>query len=257
MGAIAEAIVAYGKPLIDQTDGSAEQLEQALSLTQLCFNLALTPDDMRDAMLDEMRPALNMDDELFDEFRRGIVLPMIRRHEEMFPMMHRRVSTGPAPSIRTVQTPTKNASSAGKYAGTDRVRVNEIAAGAHTFALPQRGHCGEKTVRHDLAAHSEMGIRRHRSQHDAGQSPALRPGLRQRIGTRCDSWRTNSLSPRSRRIMVHRDRDSQAERRTGMGHIRENNCLSVPGTFPAADNQRPFAPQQNLYFSPLLQGQGA
>ena len=120
MGAIADAIMAYGQPLIDQTDGSMEELKKALSLTQLCFNLAMTPDNQRDAMLDEMRSDLSMDDEEFDEFRRELVLPMIRRHEAMFPRMHQRVSTGPAVSSPTLQTTTSKASSAGKYPGTDR-----------------------------------------------------------------------------------------------------------------------------------------
>lgn len=35
MGAIADAIVAYAQPLIDQTDGSLEQLNQALAMSQV------------------------------------------------------------------------------------------------------------------------------------------------------------------------------------------------------------------------------
>ena len=35
MGAIADAIMAYGQPLIDQTDGSPEELEKALAMTTL------------------------------------------------------------------------------------------------------------------------------------------------------------------------------------------------------------------------------
>jgi hypothetical protein len=90
MGAIAEAFAAYAQPLLDQTDGSLEQLNKAFSITQLCYNLALLPEDRRDTTLGEMQPALNMDDDEFDEFRRSIVAPMIRRHQEMFPLMHRR-----------------------------------------------------------------------------------------------------------------------------------------------------------------------
>jgi hypothetical protein len=33
MGAIAEAFVAFAKPLIDQTDGSHEQLNKAFAIT--------------------------------------------------------------------------------------------------------------------------------------------------------------------------------------------------------------------------------
>ena len=40
MGAIAEGFVAYAQPLLDQTDGSEEQLNKAFAISQLCFNLA-------------------------------------------------------------------------------------------------------------------------------------------------------------------------------------------------------------------------
>ena len=98
MGAIAEGIVAYAQPLLDQTDGSEEQLNKALTISQLCWNLALLPEDGQDQMLSEMRPSLHMDEDQFDEFRRSIIDPMIRRHHEMFPLMHQRDSTAPSPS---------------------------------------------------------------------------------------------------------------------------------------------------------------
>ena len=81
MGAIAEAFVAFAQPLLDQTDGSEEQLNKAFALCQLCYNLALLPDDERDKMLSEMQSSLKMDDAEFDEFRRSLVVPMIQRHE--------------------------------------------------------------------------------------------------------------------------------------------------------------------------------
>lgn len=120
MGALAEGFVAYAQPLLDQTDGSHEQMNKAIGIAQLCFNLALVPEDRRDAMLSEMWPTLKMDDEKFDEFRRIIVLPMIRRHEEMFPRLHRGASSGlwqsdPLPQARPRTTaPTET------YPGTDR-----------------------------------------------------------------------------------------------------------------------------------------
>jgi hypothetical protein len=120
MGAIAEGFVAFAQPLIDQTDGSHEQLNKALAIGQLCFNLALLPEDKRDTTLGEMRTSLQMNDEEFDEFRNSIVIPMIQRHQEMFPQMHRRVSTdlwgsGPSP-----QAQPRMAVSAETYPGTDR-----------------------------------------------------------------------------------------------------------------------------------------
>ena len=93
MGVMAEAFAAFAQPLLDQTDGSEEQLNTALTIGQLCFNLAALPEEGRDQALRDMRSSLEMDDEQFDEFRRSIVLPMIRRHQEMFPRMHRPGST--------------------------------------------------------------------------------------------------------------------------------------------------------------------
>jgi hypothetical protein len=115
MGAIADGFAAYAQPLLDQTDGSIEDMNRALSLAQLCFNLALLPIDRREESLNEMRPTLKMSDEEFAEFRRGLVDPMIRRHEEMFPRMHNRgsdsfFSSEPAPRAQsnlTVSTEAK------------------------------------------------------------------------------------------------------------------------------------------------------
>jgi SEC-C motif len=120
MGAIAEAFVAYAQPLLDQTDGSKEQLNNAFTLSQLCYNLALLPEHSRDRTLSEMRPALKMDDEEFDAFQRSIVVPMIRRHQEMFPKMHRRVATDLPQSGPSLPAQPRMASPAEKYPGIDR-----------------------------------------------------------------------------------------------------------------------------------------
>jgi hypothetical protein len=98
MGAIAEAIVAYAQPLLDQTDGSMEQMNKAMAMSQFCWNLALAPEDERDQMVREMRPTLQMDEGQFDEFRRSIIDPMIQRHQEMFPFMHQRGLPAAPPS---------------------------------------------------------------------------------------------------------------------------------------------------------------
>jgi uncharacterized protein YecA (UPF0149 family) len=125
MGAIAEAFAAYAQPLLDQTDGSVEQLNKAFAISQLCYNLALSPEESRDQMLSEMRLSLEMDDEEFDDFRRSVVLPMIQRHQEMFPQIHRRGSTdfsqtGPSPSGPSPQVRPRMTVPAEAYAGTDR-----------------------------------------------------------------------------------------------------------------------------------------
>ncbi len=125
MGAIAEGFVAYAQPLLDQTDGSEGQLNKAFTISQLCFNLALMPEDSRDQAISEMRLSLNMNDEEFDDFRHSIVVPMIRRHQEMFPQMHRRVSTnsspsGPSPSGPSLRARPRTTATGEAYPGTDR-----------------------------------------------------------------------------------------------------------------------------------------
>ena len=120
MGALAEAFVAYAQPLIDQTDGSEEQLNKAFAISQLCYNLALLPDDQRDTTLDEMRQSLEMDEAEFAEFRRSVIDPMIRRHEEMFPGMHRRIFGDAVPSSSSPRAQTRKASPGERYPGTDR-----------------------------------------------------------------------------------------------------------------------------------------
>ena len=102
MGTIANSFAAYAQPLLDKTDGSPEQMNTAFAFSQLCWNLALLPENERDKALNEIRPTLHMDDDTFDDFRRSIVLPMIRRHEEMFPQMRGRktivsLNSGPSP----------------------------------------------------------------------------------------------------------------------------------------------------------------
>jgi hypothetical protein len=120
MGAIADGIMAYAQPLIDQTDGSHAQLSTALGITQLCYNLALLPDERRETALNEMRPALKMDDAEFDEFRRSVVIPMIERHQQMFPRMHNRVSADPWQSAPALPAQPRTTDSREAYPGTDR-----------------------------------------------------------------------------------------------------------------------------------------
>src|SRR5262249_35515640 len=94
MGAIAEAFASFAQPLLEQTDGSLEEMNKALMLAQFCYNLALSPEESREKAFDEIRSAFDLDDEEFAEFRRSTVDPMLRRHEQMFPRMHEIVSTG-------------------------------------------------------------------------------------------------------------------------------------------------------------------
>ncbi len=84
MGALAEAMVAYAQPLLDQTDGSHEELNKALSLSSLCYTLGQLPAANRDEALSRMRSSVEMSDEDFEEFKSSIVLPMIARYDAMF-----------------------------------------------------------------------------------------------------------------------------------------------------------------------------
>ena len=125
MGAIAEAFAAYAQPLLDQTDGSEGQLNKAFAISQLCYNLSLMPEDSRDQALSKMRLTLDMDDEEFDDFRRSIVVPMIRRYQEMFPQMPKWSPTGssqsdPSPSGPSFRTRPRMGARAEAYPGTDR-----------------------------------------------------------------------------------------------------------------------------------------
>jgi hypothetical protein len=140
MGAMAEAFVAYAQPLIDQTDGSHEQLNKALAISQLCYNVALLPDARRDGTLSEMQQSLGMDDQEFAEFRRSIVDPMIQRHHEMFPWMHRRDSLDPLQSISPLPARPRTAASGEKYPGTDRYAPCPCGSGEkYKFCCGKRG----------------------------------------------------------------------------------------------------------------------
>jgi hypothetical protein len=126
MGAIADAIATYAKPLLDQTDGSPEQLNKAFALAQLCWNLAILPEEGRDGALAEMRLNLKMSDDEFEAFRCSIVVPMIRRHEEMFPHIHRLGSRQPS------RTPLGG----GQARATTSARVQEYPGTARNAPCP-------------------------------------------------------------------------------------------------------------------------
>jgi uncharacterized protein YecA (UPF0149 family) len=120
MGALAEAIAAYAQPLLDQTDGSHQQVEKAFAITTLCYNLALSPEDSREKLLSEMRRSLEMDDDEFDAFRSSVVDPMIRRHEDMFPLMHQRLAARHRQQVPSLWADSSTAAPAEPHRPTDR-----------------------------------------------------------------------------------------------------------------------------------------
>ena len=177
MGAIAEGLVAYAQPLLDQTDGSEEQLNKAFTISQLCFNLALLPEDSRDTTLSEMRPALKMDDEEFDAFRRSIVAPMIRRHQEMFPQMHRRVATDPSqsgPSPRRTRESRRPPKRTLEPTVTHRVRV--IAA-KNTSSVAARGAADSRPRARPLQSEARRNQAIQLRVSESGHWPRMKHGL--------------------------------------------------------------------------------
>ena len=113
---MAESMVAYAQPLLDETDGSTDQINNALSIAQMCWNLALLPEKDREESLGEMRPGFKMEVDEFEDFRQSVIVPMIRRHREMFPNMPRLDSQAPA-----------SLSPGKKYPGTGRNAPRAIA----------------------------------------------------------------------------------------------------------------------------------
>jgi uncharacterized protein YecA (UPF0149 family) len=98
-------MVAYAQPLLDGTDGSHEQMQNALTIAQLCWNLALVPQTEQEERLAQIRPALKMNDAEFEEFCELVVVPMIKRHREMFPDMPRLASGRRAPRTHKEKYP--------------------------------------------------------------------------------------------------------------------------------------------------------
>jgi hypothetical protein len=105
--------------LLDQTDGSLEQVEKAFAVSRFCWNLALLPKDQREQGICDLRANLNMDDDEFDAFRRSVVVPMIERHRQMFPGLHERSHTDWSPIDDPVpRASSRTATRAEKYPGT-------------------------------------------------------------------------------------------------------------------------------------------
>ncbi len=119
MGAIADATVAFAQPLLNQTDGSIEQMNRAFAISQLCWNLALLPEEERDTSLSKMRPSLGMDDDEFDAFRQSVVIPMIQRHHEMFPKLHQHSARVPSPNEPSLMAHPRKVETTEKYPGTE------------------------------------------------------------------------------------------------------------------------------------------
>src|SRR5262249_34881407 len=112
-------MLAYAQPLLDHTDGSMDHLNKALAISQCCWNLAIMPEDAQADVLREMQTQFQMDDAEFASFRDLMIIPMIERHKEMFPLMHNRGSGLLSPSMYSAWEKAPNPQPAQKAVGMD------------------------------------------------------------------------------------------------------------------------------------------
>jgi hypothetical protein len=85
---IGDALAVYAQVLIDETDGSTEQMRRAFDIAMVCWNMALMSESRREECMADFQTHTDMSDARFAAFRRVIVDPMIRRHAAMFPGLH-------------------------------------------------------------------------------------------------------------------------------------------------------------------------
>lgn len=85
MGAMADAMAAYAQPLLDETDGSPEQMQKAFEMAMLCWTLAVLPEAEQEKRISEICSSLKTNSADAAGIRRVVIEPMIRRYNEMFP----------------------------------------------------------------------------------------------------------------------------------------------------------------------------
>ena len=86
MGIYAESFVAYAKPLLEPLENSSvENMNQALAIAQICWNISQVSDNEFKKALKNTQQTLCLDDNDFKQFMNDILLPMVIRYHEMFP----------------------------------------------------------------------------------------------------------------------------------------------------------------------------
>lgn len=120
MGALTDAMVAYARPFLEGSEGSPREMEKALMLGQICWNLSLMPEEGFAACLAELQQTLHMSTDEFAAFRRSVLEPMIQRHREMFPEMHQRRARRPPLVPASPPEEVKRVARPAKYPGTGR-----------------------------------------------------------------------------------------------------------------------------------------
>jgi uncharacterized protein YecA (UPF0149 family) len=92
LGILAESMMKYAQPLIDDTDGSVEELDKALSIARICWNLSIMPEEEREECFASMRSDTEMSKDEFLDFKDNVIESMILRHKKMFPNMFPKLS---------------------------------------------------------------------------------------------------------------------------------------------------------------------
>jgi len=120
MGTFAEAMVEYARPLLDETDGSHEEVQKALGLAQMCWNIGVLPEEKRETVLADLQANSQMDDDEFEDFRTNFLRPMLQRYDEMFGDMPQFVSARSATRSTPSKTERTGLTRGGTYPGTPR-----------------------------------------------------------------------------------------------------------------------------------------
>lgn len=140
MGALAEAFMAYAQPLLERTHGSPEDMQKSLDITMICYNLALLPDAAREEVLAKFRSDTGMSEQQFVEFRNGLIEPMIRRHELMFPHLHNRAFPDAMPARPLAPAEPGSARPGDPYPGTGRYAPCPCGSGEkYKFCCGKKG----------------------------------------------------------------------------------------------------------------------
>jgi hypothetical protein len=82
-GGLAQQMIEFVQPLLDNSDGSKEQVEKAISFGMLCWNIAILPRAERAAEIEAAEHDIAKTDEDREAFR-DLAELMLARHEKLF-----------------------------------------------------------------------------------------------------------------------------------------------------------------------------
>lgn len=88
MGAMADAMVEYCRPLIERTNGSHESVQSAINVGMTFWNLALLDESERKVGIQNLIDSLDLSAADARVFEEEVAVDMIQRHRDMFPGMH-------------------------------------------------------------------------------------------------------------------------------------------------------------------------